>query len=91
MINLVMHMKTNHFFCLCRPDQVKYYLMLAECHRRAADYKEAIAVYKTTSSLFPQESSCLRSLIKLCDDLGMEEERKVNQAKLDKIAKVRNL
>lgn len=61
--------------------------MLAECHRRAAEYKKAIVVYKTAIVTFPQDTSCLRALIKLTDELGMAEERRIYEKKLDRALK----
>lgn len=64
--------------------------MLAECHRRAANYNKAIAVYKAAIDLFPQDVSCLKSLIKLTDELGMTKERRSCEIKLERVMKQSN-
>lgn len=57
-----------------RPNQAKWYQMLAECHRRAADYGRAIEIYKYAVDLFPSNTSFPRALIRLTEELGMTEE-----------------
>lgn len=61
--------------------------MLAECHRRAAEYNKAIVIYKTAITSFPQDTSCLKALIKLTDELGMVEEKRTYENKLDRALK----
>lgn len=73
----------------CKPGQVKWYQMLAECHRRAADYDKAIATYKLAITAFPQDTSCLKALLKLSDELGLAGEKKSCESKLEKINKLR--
>lgn len=70
-----------------RPDQVKWYQMLAECYRRAADYSQAIKIYKTAIDLFPFDTSCLKALTKLTNELGLVEESKAYQMRLDQTLK----
>lgn len=57
--------------------------MLAECYRRAADYNKAIATYKIAVDAFPQDTGCLKALVKLTDELGLTEEKRNFSNKLE--------
>lgn len=71
-----------------RPDQVKWYRVLAECYLRASDYKRAIDVYKYAVSLFPLDTSCLKALAKLTKELGLIEEYESCQVKIARASKL---
>lgn len=68
-----------------RPDQVKWYRMLAECHRGTTEYDEAIAIYKASIEEFPRDITCLKAMIKLVNELGLSEDQKLYKSKLDQI------
>lgn len=70
-----------------RPDQVKWYQMLAECYRIDADYIKAMKIYKAAIDKFPNDTSCLKALIKLTHELGLENEKELFETKLAKIMK----
>lgn len=72
-----------------RPDQLRWYQLLAECHRRAAEYKEAILIYKAAIGLFPRESlGCIKSLSRLADELGIVELQSWIREKESKVYKM---
>jgi tetratricopeptide (TPR) repeat protein len=73
-----------------RPDQVKWYQMLAECHRRSANYKEAIRIYKHAIEVFPMNENCVKSLAKLADELGLSEEKTACQTRLQQLSQARD-
>lgn len=68
-----------------RPDQVRWYQMLAECYRREADYENATKTYRLAADRFPHETSCLKALIKLAEELGLEGQRKTYEEKLERL------
>lgn len=66
--------------------QVRWLQMLAECYRREANYKRAMEVYRLAVDLFPLEAvGCLRSLCKLARELGLLEEARQYELRLDKL------
>lgn len=68
-----------------RPNEVKWYQILAECHIKTAEYKDAMSIYKKIILLFPNQIKSLRALVKLTRELGLEEELKHYQMRLEKM------
>lgn len=58
---------------LCRPNEIKWRLMVASCFRRAGNYQQAFETYKQIHTQFPENIECLRFIVRLCQDLGMKE------------------
>ncbi|CAG0923155.1 unnamed protein product, partial [Notodromas monacha] len=58
---------------LIQPDDVKWLLMVASCHRRAGNYQTALMTYKNIHFRFPENIECLKFLVRLCSDLGLKE------------------
>merc|ERR1719482_1751878 len=57
-----------------QPQEVKWKLMVASCHRRSGDYALAFEIYRAINSDFPDNIECLRSLVHICDDLGKKDQ-----------------
>lgn len=60
--------------------------MIAACYRRSGDYHRALSIYRKIHSMFPENMTCLRSLARLCNDLGLEE-GKLYESKLARVLK----
>ncbi|XP_069680565.1 intraflagellar transport protein 88 homolog [Periplaneta americana] len=58
---------------LMQPNDVKWQLMAASCHRRSGNYHQALQAYKDIHARFPENIECLKFLIRLCSDLGLKE------------------
>lgn len=43
-----------------RPNQVKWQLMIASCHRRSGNYQQALETYKYIHKKFPDNIECLK-------------------------------
>ena len=64
--------------------------MVAACLRRSGNHHAAFKVYASTHKRFPESVECLKFLIRLADDLGLEEGREFAD-KLRRIEKTREL
>eukprot|EP00924_Labyrinthula_sp_SR-Ha-C_P009055 maker-scaffold_2-augustus-gene-11.33-mRNA-1 protein AED:0.19 eAED:0.19 QI:0/0/0/0.5/1/1/2/0/714 len=53
------------------PTEVKWRLMVASCHRRMSHYQEAYEMYEEIHDEFPDNLECLRYLIAISKDLGL--------------------
>jgi len=60
---------------IMQPNEVKWQLMIASCHRRSGNYQLALQTYKTIHRKFPENIECLKFLVRLCTDLGLKESR----------------
>jgi intraflagellar transport protein 88 len=69
---------------LIEPNEVKWQLMTASCHRRSGNYQAAFDTYKRVHEKFPENIECLKFLVKICSDLGMKE-ISVYKNKLEKL------
>lgn len=58
---------------IIQPSQVKWQLMVASCHRRSGNYQHALHTYKQIHRKFPENTECLKFLVRLCTDLGLQE------------------
>ena len=57
-----------------QPQEVKWKLMVASCHRRSGDYQLAFEIYRMIHADFPDNIECLRYLVHICDDLGKKDQ-----------------
>ena len=57
-----------------QPNEVKWKLMVASCHRRSGDYALAFEIYRAIHASFPDNIECLRYLVHICDDLGKKDQ-----------------
>jgi len=57
-----------------QPQEVKWKLMVASCHRRSGDYALAFEIYRVIHTDFPDNIECLRYLVHICDDLGKKDQ-----------------
>ena len=56
---------------LIQPNQPKWRLMIASCHRRSGNYQTALEFYKKIHDKFPDNTECLRFLVRISTDLGL--------------------
>ncbi|CAJ1009709.1 putative Tetratricopeptide repeat [Leishmania naiffi] len=57
-----------------QPQEVKWQLMVASCHRRRGDYVQAKRLYEQLHRKYPDNVECLNYLVQLCKDAGLNEE-----------------
>ncbi|AYU79996.1 intraflagellar transport protein 88, putative [Leishmania donovani] len=57
-----------------QPQEVKWQLMVASCHRRRGDYVQAKRLYEQVHRKYPDNIECLNYLVQLCKDAGLNEE-----------------
>jgi len=57
-----------------QPQEVKWQLMVASCHRRRGDYAQSKRMYEDIHRKYPENMECLRYLVHLCKDSGLIEE-----------------
>ncbi|XP_064098521.1 intraflagellar transport protein 88 homolog isoform X1 [Macrobrachium nipponense] len=72
---------------LMQPDESKWHLMVAACHRRSGNYQQALQTYKQINRRFPENVECLKLLIRLSNDLGLKEAAEYAQ-ELKKVERV---
>lgn len=68
--------KAIHYFeraSIVQPNQVKWHLMIASCYRRSGNYQRALETYKHIHRKFPDNVECLKFLVRLCTDLGLND------------------
>lgn len=58
---------------LVQPNEPKWKLLVGSCYRQAGNYQQALRVYKKTLQLFPNNTDCLKLLIRIGRDLGLKE------------------
>lgn len=56
------------------PNEVKWQLMVASCHRRRGEFLVAKRLYEQIHRKYPNDVECLRYLVQLCKDGGLMEE-----------------
>eukprot|EP00796_Vickermania_ingenoplastis_P008694 gene8694-6115_t len=56
------------------PNEVKWQLMVASCHRRRGEYLVAKRLYEQIHRKYPENVECLRYLVQLCKDGGLADE-----------------
>lgn len=76
---------------LMQPNEPKWQMMVAGCHRRSGNLQKALQLYQDIHRQFPENTECLRFLARLCSDLGMREaqEYTLELKKLEKAKDVR--
>jgi intraflagellar transport protein 88 len=57
-----------------QPQEVKWQLMVASCHRRRGEYPQAKRMYEDIHRRNPDNIECLRYLVHLCKDSGLVDE-----------------
>ncbi|XP_034429559.1 intraflagellar transport protein 88 homolog isoform X5 [Hippoglossus hippoglossus] len=75
---------------LIQPTQVKWQLMVASCYRRSGNYQKALETYKDIHHKFPENVECLRFLVRLCTDMGLNEVQEY-ATKLKKVEKMKEM
>lgn len=77
---------------LMQPNEPKWHMMVAGCHRRTGNLHKALTLYQEIHKKFPENVECLRFLIHLCSELGMREaqEYALELKKLEKTKEVRD-
>lgn len=58
---------------LLQPNEPKWSMMVAGCHRRGGNMHKALTMYQRVHALHPDNAECLRFLVRLCTELGMRE------------------
>lgn len=56
-----------------KPNEPKWHMMVAGCHRRSGNLHKALILYQEINRKFPENTECLKFLIRLCNELGMRE------------------
>ncbi|XP_066250634.1 intraflagellar transport protein 88 homolog [Euwallacea similis] len=76
---------------LMQPGEPKWNMMVAGCHRRSGNMHKALMLYQDIHRQFPENTECLRFLVRLCSDLGMREAQEYLRElkKLEKAKEVR--
>lgn len=77
---------------IIQPSQIKWQLMVATCHRRSGNYQQALQTYKAIHRKFPENTECLRFLVRICTDLGLQEatDFAVKLKKAEKAKEIKN-
>ncbi|CAF0918215.1 unnamed protein product [Brachionus calyciflorus] len=73
---------------LGRPHQVKWHLMVASCYRKSGNYAAALEKYKQIHYRFPENTECIKFLVRICSDLGYTQEAQDYATKLKKAEKM---
>jgi len=58
---------------MMQPNNDRWQLMIASCHRRSGNYQMALETYKGVNRKFPDNVECLQFLVRLCTDMGLKE------------------
>ncbi|XP_056895277.1 intraflagellar transport protein 88 homolog isoform X3 [Takifugu flavidus] len=75
---------------LIQPNEVEWHLRVAGCYRRSGNYHTALETYKETHQRFPEDIECLTFLVRLTNDMGLEEVQEYAN-KLKKAEKMREV
>ncbi|KAK5640651.1 hypothetical protein RI129_011462 [Pyrocoelia pectoralis] len=77
---------------LMQPNEAKWHMMVAGCHRRTGNLHKALKLYQEIHTRFPDNTECLKFLIRLCNDLGLRESQDyiLELKKLEKSKEVRD-
>ena len=57
-----------------QPEEVKWKLMVASCHRRIQNFTSALQIYQDIHNQYPENVECLRYLVHICGEQGMKEQ-----------------
>ena len=69
--------KAIQFFeraAMIQPNEVKWKLMVGTCYRKMNAYQQALKMYQEVNAQYPDNVDCLRYLVMLCKDLGLNYE-----------------
>jgi intraflagellar transport protein 88 len=72
------------------PKEVKWRLMVASCQRRIGNFQKALKIYENIYQEYPENVECLRFLVLLCKDMGLEYEeyaRQLSQLEMENAGK----
>lgn len=74
-----------------QPNNPKWMMMVAGCHRRSGNLHKALTLYQDIHKQFPDNVECLQFLVRLCSDLGLREaqEYALELKKIEKSREVR--
>ncbi|XP_054643171.1 intraflagellar transport protein 88 homolog isoform X2 [Dunckerocampus dactyliophorus] len=75
---------------LVQPSEVRWQLMVASCYRRSGNYQKSLDTYKEIHRKFPENVECLRFLVRLSQDMGLQEVQDY-AAKMKKVEKMKEL
>ncbi|KAJ3304292.1 Intraflagellar transport protein 88 [Kappamyces sp. JEL0829] len=67
-----------------QPTEVKWRLMIAGCYRKSGNYQTAFDSYRAIHESHPDNTECLRFLVRISADLGMADIKEY-QAKLSRL------
>ena len=56
-----------------RPNEPQWSLAVASSTQRIGNYHKTLQILRSTRDKFPDNIDCLRSLVRLCTDLGLKE------------------
>merc|ERR1711907_830049 len=56
------------------PEEVKWRLMIASCHRRSGQDKKALSTYQAIHRDHPDNVECLKYMVQCCERMGMKED-----------------
>ncbi|XP_058800592.1 intraflagellar transport protein 88 homolog isoform X2 [Phymastichus coffea] len=71
------------------PDQPKWRLLVAACLRKIGQFQEAFAAYKTIHQRFPDNIECLKFLVRISNDLGLNKDAQTYASELRKAEKAK--
>lgn len=69
---------------LVQPEEPKWKLLVGSCYRQAGNYQQALRIYKKVMQQFPNNTDCLKLLIKIGRELGLKETNEY----VDKLKKI---
>ncbi|XP_060764388.1 intraflagellar transport protein 88 homolog isoform X2 [Neoarius graeffei] len=75
---------------ILQPNYVVWQLIVASCYRRSGNYQRALETYKDIHHKFPENAECLRFLVRLCTDMGLQEVQDF-ATKLKKVEKMKKI
>lgn len=64
-----------------QPKEVKWRLMVASCQRRIGNFRKALKIYESIYQEYPENVECVRFLVLLCKDMGLDYEEYARQLK----------
>lgn len=81
--------KAIQFFeraAMIQPAEVKWKLMVATCYRKMNAYQQALKMFQDINAQYPDNLDCLRYLVMICKDLGLNYEAySVQLQKLERV------
>ena len=70
------------FICLSQvePNDSKWYLAVGTCQLRSGNYHDALETYRVVHAKFPRDITCLRSLVKLTQDMNLKDAKVIGKS-----------